>query len=505
MKRIERYPLKDYRLAVLVCALTMIVFAGGTTQAQNAGRTKPTRPNVVLMVGDNVGYGDIGAYQGGAIRGMPTPRIDKLASEGLQLTHFLTEPGCTPSRAGLLLGRYAHRAGLGGIIVGGTPNTLQASEVTLGELFKSRGYATAIIGKWHLGAEKQSWPVRQGFDEYRVGVLETTDSTLYRPTMSRAGLPKQVIERTVPWIWEGDTKRGLRKVREYTVAYRRLIERDIAIAAVNYIRRQAAAKKPFFLYIGWTNSHYPSVSAPKFTGKSRSGPYGDAIMELDRRTGEVLNAIKAAGIEKNTIVIWLSDDGAAPMMGPPAYRGGSNGIYGGELGDGKEGGLRTPAIIKWPGRIAPRKSNEMVSIHDIFPTLARLIGAKVPADRPIDGVDQSDFFLGKRAKSKREGVITFIGTEIVAVRWRHFRIYPMAFFRSPGRPAMPGLGGSRAELNGIPAIYNIEQDPREEQNIAANHAWLVRPYLLTIGAYLKSLKKHPNPAPVNLTDFKPRR
>ena len=131
------------------------------------------RPNVVLMLSDNVGYGDIGAYGAGEVRGMPTPRIDSIAAQGLRLTQYLVEPGCTPSRAALMTGRYSVRSGLSTVIVGGTPNTLQAKAVTLGEMFKSRGYATAIAGKWHLGGSEQSWPVRQGFDEYRVGVLET--------------------------------------------------------------------------------------------------------------------------------------------------------------------------------------------------------------------------------------------------------------------------------------------------------------------------------------------
>ena len=147
-------------------ALVMIA-AAGTANAQE-------KPNVVLMLADNIGYGDIGAYGAGEVRGMPTPRIDQLASEGLRLTQYLVEPACTPSRAALMTGRYSQRLGLSTVIIGGTPNTLQAGEVTLGELFKSQGYATAITGKWHLGASEQSWPTRQGFDEYRVGVLAST-------------------------------------------------------------------------------------------------------------------------------------------------------------------------------------------------------------------------------------------------------------------------------------------------------------------------------------------
>ena len=213
---------KHYKGRVFIFGAVVLMFASLQLYAQSG-----KKPNVVLMLADNVGYGDIGAFQGGEIRGMPTPRIDRLASEGLTLTQFLTEPGCTPSRAALITGRYAHRSGLGSIIAGGTPNTLQADEITMAELFKSQGYATAMVGKWHLGAEEQSLPVNQGFDEYKVGVLETTDGTLYRPNMERAGLPASIVDRAAPKIWEGDAKNGLKSVREYTVEYRKQIEGDI--------------------------------------------------------------------------------------------------------------------------------------------------------------------------------------------------------------------------------------------------------------------------------------
>jgi arylsulfatase len=309
----------------VVWTLLLLFTITGAAHAQD-------RPNVVLMLGDNVGYGDIGAYGAGEVRGMPTPRIDSIASQGLRLTQCLVEPGCTPSRAALMTGRYSVRVGLSTVIVGGTPNTLQAKEVTLGELFKSRGYTTAITGKWHLGASEESWPTRQGFDEYRVGVLETTDGTLYRGEIQRAGLPEAAIAAAEPYIWEGDAGGTLKKVRPYTLDYRRQVEGDIAKASVEFIQRQARAKQPFFLYVGWTHTHYPSRSAPEFTGKSRIGNYGDAIMELDHRTGQVLDAIKAAGVEDTTIVLWLSDNAAASTQGPGEDRGGSNGPFRGELG-----------------------------------------------------------------------------------------------------------------------------------------------------------------------------
>ena len=459
------------------------------------------KPNVILIVADNVGYGDIGAFQGGEIRGMPTPRIDQLASEGLTLTQFLTEPGCTPSRAGLNTGRHSHRSGLGSIIVAGTPNTLLAEEITMAELFKSRGYATAMTGKWHLGSEKQSLPTNQGFDEYKVGVLETTDSTLYRPNMERAGLPAKLIDATAPKIWEGNAKDGLKPVREYTVEYRKQVEGDIARASSDLIKKLSKKDKPFFLYVGFTNSHYPSVTAPEFEGKSPAGPYGDAIMELDYRTGEVLDAIKKAGIEDKTIVIWISDDGASPLTGPSHSRGGSNGMWAAELGDGREGSLRTPAMIKWPGKIKPSRSNGMVSIHDFFTTLGSIIGAKIPDDRAIDGVDQTDFFLGKQDHSNRDSLITFLGDEIVAVRWRHFRIYPKLFVEAPGVPPMTGIFGARMETNGYPVVINLFADHKEEHNILADHAFVLGPYMKIIAAYKKSLVKDPNPKAFSLTDF----
>jgi arylsulfatase A-like enzyme len=459
------------------------------------------KPNVVVILSDNVGYGDIGAFGAGEIRGTPTPRIDQLAGEGLRLTQFFVEPGCTPSRAVLMTGRYPQRLGLSTIIVGGTPNTLQASEVTLGKLFKSQGYATGIVGKWHLGASEVSWPTRQGFDEYHVGILETTDSTLYRDAMERTGLPEPVIAAVEPGIFESEANGNLKRVRPYNIEYRRQVEGDIAKASVEYIQRHAKANKPFFLYVGFTHTHYPSLVPPEFVGKSRIGPYGDAVMELDYRTGEVLDAIKAAGVENNTIVIWLSDNGASPVEGPPESRGASNGPFRGEVGDALEGSLRVPAIIKWPGKIAPRVSNEMVSIHDFFPTLANFIGAKVPDDRPIDGVDQSAFFTGKQAKSNREGLITSIGTEVVAVRWRQYRIYPKEFVSSAGNPSMSGGAGYREEMEGYPAIFNIERDPREQEDITTTSAWVIGYYMKIIGEYQKSLDKYPNPKAVNLTQF----
>jgi arylsulfatase len=476
-------------------ALVVLMVVGLATTAAAADK-----PNVVLMLADNVGWGDIGAYGGGVMRGMPTPRIDKLASEGMQFTQFLVEPGCTPSRAALMLGRMPIRAGLSTIIIGGTPNTLQDGEVTMAELFKKQGYATGMTGKWHLGSEEQSWPTKQGFDEYKVGVIETTDGTLYRGHMERQKIPEEVIAKVAPKIWESDANGDLKPVREYTVEYRSQVESDIADASVDYIKRKANKDEPFFLFIGWTHAHYPNIPSKEFVGKA-GHPYGDALMELDYRTGQVLDALKEEGIEDNTIVIWISDNanGNSQTM-PQGFIGANNGPFRGELGDALEGSLRVPGMIKWPGKIPTGKKNGMISIQDFFPTLATIIGAEIPKDRPMDGIDQADYVLGKQENSNREHLITFVNNELAGVRWRQYRMYPKPFVASFNNPSQEGAMGTRVISNELLQLYNIELDPREQIVITADNAWVFRNYLQIVGEYKKSLEKYPNPPGVSLTN-----
>ena len=190
------------------------------------------------------------------------------------------------------------------------------------------------------------------------------------------------------------------------------------------------------------------------------------------------------------------------MVGGEDYMGSSSGPFRGEVGDVLEGSVRVPAMIKWPNHIKPRVSNEMVSIHDFFPTLANIIGAEVPKDRPIDGRDQTAFFTGKTDKSARDSVITFLGNEIAAVRWRNYRFYPKQVVASAGNPSMLGLSAYRAEGMGYPAVFDIERDPREEWNLAGVRAWTIGEYLKIVGEYLATLKAHPNPPAFSMTEFK---
>ena len=256
--------------------------------------------------------------------------------------------------------------------------------------------------------------------------------------------------------------------------------------------------------VGWTRPHFPNDPHEDFLGSSGAGKYGDSVVELDARTGQVLSAIDAAGIRDNTIVIWLSDNGATVRStGTDEIHQGDNGPFRGELGDAYEGSIRTAGMIRWPGQIEPSVSNGMISVHDFLPTLAGLIGAQVPDDRPIDGVDQGDWLLGNQDDSNREHLLSFVGDRLVAVRWRQFRLYPIEFLNSNTNPSIGGYLGSTRELAQFPRAFNIEADPKEMVDVlvSGGNAWLMGPYLQLVAAYKATLVDHPNPPGGNMTRF----
>jgi arylsulfatase len=396
-----------------------------------------------------------------------------------------------------MTGRYSIRSGLSLVVLRGSPNTLQAEELTLAEIFKDADYSTSYLGKWHLGMEPHSQPQNQGFDDY-YGILNSTDEALFAVSMKKAKYTPRDSERA--YVWQGAAGKPAEPVKEYTLNVRREIDLDLASRAVEYIGARTKAKKPFFLFIGWTRPHWPNLVTEKFTGKSTIGDYGDSVMELDHNTGRVLDAISEAGIEDNTIVVWISDNGPWKTMVWPD--GGSAGPFRGELGSAWEGSIRTAGMIKWPGRIKPGRTNGMISIMDFLPTLAAFAGAKVPTDRPIDGIDQSDWLLGRKKTSNREHLLTFIGADLVAVRWRHYRIYLQDVVQAGnGYIGMGGTQANRLPRNGYPCLFNIEADPREEHDTGPSESWVVGKYMPLVLEYYASLEKHPNPRPATITDF----
>ena len=479
------------RKLIALIVLTLIGY-----QAQAA-----EQPNVVVMLADNLGYGDLSSYNSGIRGGMRTPNIDKLASEGMRLTQFFVEPGCTPSRSALQTGRYSIRSGLSLIIAPGAAGGLQDDEFTLAEMFKTVGYDTIYIGKWHLGSQPESQPQNQGYDQWQLGFFGSSEATLNEGVLEQLRAP-EAFQAAIPQIVEANGPGAeLRVLRPYNFEYRKQIEGDIAEASTKYIKEQAQSGKPFFLQIGWTRPHFPNDTEAEFKGKSGVNKYGDSVVELDHRTGEVLDAIRDAGIEDNTIVVWVSDNGpTVTATAREETHAGDTGPFRGELGDAYEGSIRTAGMIRWPGKIPPRVSNEMFAIHDFLPTLAAIVGAKLPNDRPIDGVDQTDFLLGKQEKSNREHLLTFLGDRLAAVRWRQFRYYPLQVVHANN--SMGGYLGSIRENVGFPQVYNIEADPKERADILIEgYSWTMGPYLKLVYEYQATLKDHPNPPAGNLTKF----
>ena len=312
------------------------------------------KPNVVFLLADNLGYGDVGCYgSAGEMRGMPTPNIDRLASEGLRLNQFLVEAACTPSRAACLTGRYSIRSGLSLVVVPGGANQLQSDEYSLGNLFKDQGYKTIYYGKWHLGETTESEPQYFGFDEWRFGFYGSSDGTLNGDNMSRYQAPVALQEEGVMYVREAKSPNTPSKeLFPYDLTYRRKIDNEMTSSAMEYIQEQTKADAPFFLFMGLTRPHFPNLPSDEFEGKSRIGGYGDCVMELDHNVGRIMQAIEQAGIEENTIFIFVSDNGPTTTATLPSemYLA-SAGPWRGELGDATEGSIRTVGMIKWPGKI----------------------------------------------------------------------------------------------------------------------------------------------------------
>lgn len=455
-------------LQMLVASTLMVTSASAADKSDN-------KPNIVIMLSDNLGYGDLGAYGGGIIRGAPTPNIDRLAAEGMRFTNFNVEAECTPSRSALMTGRMPIRSGTTRAVpVPGLPVGLAPWEVTLPEMLVEQGYDTAIFGKWHLGYVEDRLPINQGFDEW-WGFPFSTDVAWFPDAV---GFDKNLFE--TPRLYEGRKGEGIRQLQPYDKDVRPYVDAIIAEKSAAYIKQHANADKPFFLYIPWSLVHHPSIAHPDFQGKSGAGKYGDSMMEHDHRVGQVLQAIKEAGIEDNTLVIYASDNG--PDRAEYPYVG-DTGPFRGYLGTVHEGSIRTPMMVRWPDKVkAGQVTNEIVTITDIFPTLAAISGGEVPDDRAIDGIDQSAFWLGQQAKSNRESVVYFAGDQLMAVKWRQFKIYLHG-----EKPDINERGYSRLWA---PEAYNLELDPKEQNNLAVQNLWLLASALKPTFEYIYSVEKY---------------
>jgi arylsulfatase A-like enzyme len=300
---------------------------------------------------DNLGYGEVGVYGGGVTRGAPTPRIDKLANEGMRLTNFNVEAQCTPSRSAIMTGRFAIRSGTHSIPIGEGLDGLTQWEVTIAELLSSVGYSTGHFGKWHLGSSQGRLPNDQGFDEW-YGIPRTTDEAFWPsdPQAKAAGIP-------FTQVMEGRKGAKSHNPCAYDLNERRLIDTEITRRAIDFMKRNVQSGKPFYAYMPFTQVHFPTLPNPKFAGKTAFGDFPDALAEMDAHLGEIFDAIDELHIRDNTIVVFTSDNG--PEATWPWQ--GSSGPWRGYYFTHMEGSLRVPFVIRWPGRVsAGRVSNEIV-------------------------------------------------------------------------------------------------------------------------------------------------
>ena len=465
----------------LIGAFAAITLLGMVAPAQAADK----RPNIVFILTDNLGYGELGVYGGGILRGAPTPRIDQLASEGMRLLNFNVEAQCTPSRSALMTGRFSIRSGTYEVPLGGVPDGLTLWEVTIADLLSARGYATGIWGKWHLGSAETRFPTHRGFDEW-YGIPRTYDEAMW-PSLNESKSMWPSIGDKQGWnakivppehIYEARKGEHPRDVGVMDLETRRTMEAEITRRAVEFIKRNAKAGKPFYAYVSSSMVHMPTLPNPEFVGKTGNGDWADCLAEMDYRTGQILDAIKEAGIEDNTLVIFTSDNGAEAT---DPWEGDS-GPWRGTYFTAMEGGIRAPFIIRWPGKVpAGRVSNEIVHIVDLFNTLARVGGAEVPKDRPIDGVDQLDFFLGKQENSNREWFPAYVADRLSAVKWRNWKshlIWQENMYDPPQK--LP-----------IPKLINLLTDLKEEHDVGAKNSWVAVPMLKLLGEFAASLKKYP--------------
>ena len=448
------------------------------------------RPNIIIVFLDNFGWGEPGFNGGGIIRGAPTPRMDKLADEGLRLTNFNVEVQCTPSRSALMTGRYAIRSGNGTVPLGEGVYGLVQWEVTMAEMLSEAGYATGMYGKWHLGRTLGRFPTDQGFDEW-YGVPNSTDESVYS---SLEGFAESGVAET--YVMEGKKGEVPKKVRPYRLDYRPLIDRDLTDKAIKFMKRQAGANKPFFVYLPYTATHFPTLPHPDFVGKSGNGPWADMLMQIDSYTGELLDTIDDLGIAKNTIFIFTADNGPEALeadgtsLTVETAVHGSAGPWRGTLFTGFEGALRVPFVVRWPGRIqAGHSSDEIVHAMDLFPTLAKIAGGKVPDDRIIDGRDMTDFFLGKTEKSGREGFIVYMGNDVFGVKWKDWKIH----FKEQD------AWNTTLRTYTMPRVYNLLKDPQELDNVLFPNTWVLKAGLPQLEEHIASFKKYP-PIPTGASD-----
>jgi arylsulfatase len=428
--------------------LTTIILACCCTSDVPAAEETGRPPNIVLIFTDDQGYADVGAY---GAKGFETPNLDRLAAEGRRFTDFyVAQPVCSASRAALLTGCYPNRIGIHGALGPGARHGIHSNEVTVAEVLKPRGYATAIFGKWHLGHHPEFLPGRHGFDEY-FGLPYSNDMWPHHPTATFPDLP----------LIEGET------ILEYNPDQRRLTT-QCTERAVRFIEENR--DEPFFLYVPHPMPHVPLFVSDRHRGVSEQGLYGDVIREIDWSVGEILKALEREGLEERTWVMFMSDNGPWLSYGDHA---GSTGTLREGKGTVWEGGVRVPCIMRWPGRIpAGTVCREPVMTIDLLPTIAHVVNGALPGHR-MDGRDVWPLIAGEAgASSPHDAYFFYYGrNELQALRSGPWKlILPHTYRTLAGRSG--GEGGMPARYDQARAgleLYHLGNDIGETTNVIEEH------------------------------------
>jgi len=481
-------------------------------QSQSVTPSSVNKPNIILIVSDDFGYGDAGAYLGGEARGMPTPNIDRLAAEGMMFTSFYAQPSCTPGRAAMQTGRIPNRSGMTTVSFQGQGGGLPAAEWTLASMLKTGGYKTFFVGKWHLGEADYALPSAHGYDEmkycglYHLNAYTYADPTWF-PDMSdelRAMFAK-VTKGALSGNAGGPVTEEFKINGQYVNTPNRGIvgipffDEYVEKASLDYLNRNASSGQPFFMSINFMKVHQPNMPHPDFIHKSMSkSKYGDSVVENDSRIGRIMDKLRSLGLDKNTYVFWTTDNGAwqdvYPDAGYTPFRG--------TKGTVREGGNRVPSIAWGPKIPAGTKNSDILGGLDYMATFASLAGATLPANdregKPIifDSYDMSPVLFGT-GKSERKSWFYFTENELTpgAARVGNYK----AVFNLRGDDGVKtgglsvdsnlGWKGPESYVATVPQVFDVWQDPQERYDIFMNnyteHTWV----LVTISNSIKELMK----------------